>query len=548
MSFQIPKDLKEFNSLLFMPLLPIGINDVDVDRMMVHLLEMCVKQGRIRPSRTNVDAFDRYVKALCEHPAIGGLEGDDRRAVLQGWLQAAVIKIGRAGKDRSTPKMDYARPITIAAYRSGLPKSRSRNRGADVLIYHSMLDELARRQAETREAELSALVKEAYGRGLDLGGSLDDEPRYDGKTPLDVNALLALDFFDSFEERGAATKVKLDLEIAVPGAVRPLGRDAVSLLALYGPQLPPIEGTSRLAALLSLGLFQLPLRTALAVRQLLSTGSRPSDMLTSDSPNPLQIYCDFTMVSGSSSDDLARRCVQRDLDAMRQFFSDRMRLRSLFLALPIADPRLAQENSSLTEKLEELLGRVGDLSVIQALRMQVQQIENGLASEPDGQDGLDLIRELRAAGVDGADLITRILVESLAPKRGLENQIKWFWSTGGINKPYGILRGRQAVRTSWRYSPSDDLLVSILLAAFVRNDGMRSDGELGIEELLRRLEDRFGILIARAPEAFDSADARSGAAENRNAFIRRLQLLGCFEGLSDDFSAQFVRRPRAASA
>jgi hypothetical protein len=377
---------------------------------------------------------------------------------------------------------------------------------------------------------------------------LDDEPRYDGASSIDVTALLALKFFDGFEERGAAAKVKIDLEIAVPGAVRSLGRDAVNLLAFYGPLLPPVEGTGRLAAVLSLGLFQLPLRTALAARSLLSTGRRPEDMLSSAAPNPLQMYCDFTMVSGSPSDELSRRCVQRDLDAMRQFFSDRMRLRSLYLALPIADPELARENSSLTEKLEILLQRENDLSVLQALRMQVQQIENALQSEPDGQDGLDLIKDLRAAGVDGSDLITSVLVESLAPKRGLENQIKWFWSTGGINKSYGILRGRQAVRSSWRYSPSDELLVSLLLSAFVRKDGVRSDQELGIEELLNRFEERFGILIARPPYSLDSAEARAGATENRDAFIRRLQLLGCFEGLSDDFSAQFVRRPRMAIA
>ena len=64
--------------------------------------------------------------------------------------------------------------------------------------------------------------------------------------------------------------------------------------------------------------------------------------------------------------------------------------------------------------------------------------------------------------------------------------------------------------------------------------------------MLRRLHDRFGILIDRPPADFDSADARAGAAENLSAFTQRLKLLGCFQGLSDDFSAQFVTRPRAA--
>ena len=60
------------------------------------------------------------------------------------------------------------------------------------------------------------------------------------------------------------------------------------------------------------------------------------------------------------------------------------------------------------------------------------------------------------------------------------------------------------------------------------------------------MSERFGILIDRPPADFDSADARAGAAENLSAFTQRLKLLGCFEGLSDDFSAQFVTRPRVA--
>jgi hypothetical protein len=62
--------------------------------------------------------------------------------------------------------------------------------------------------------------------------------------------------------------------------------------------------------------------------------------------------------------------------------------------------------------------------------------------------------------------------------------------------------------------------------------------------VLERLEIRFGVLIDRPPADLDSAAARAGAAENLSAFTRQLKLLGCFEGLSDDFAAQFVTCPR----
>ena len=72
----------------------------------------------------------------------------------------------------------------------------------------------------------------------------------------------------------------------------------------------------------------------------------------------------------------------------------------------------------------------------------------------------------------------------------------------------------------------------------------RARTRMPIADLLARLEQRFGILIEKPPTEFDSADGRAGAAENLEAFRRQLQLLGCFSGLSDDFSAQYVTQPR----
>lgn len=81
---------------------------------------------------------------------------------------------------------------------------------------------------------------------------------------------------------------------------------------------------------------------------------------------------------------------------------------------------------------------------------------------------------------------------------------------------------------------------------FVDEGGQRTTSRLPIREVLARLEKRFGLLIASPPPDLDSADARAGAAENLAAFTQRMKLLGCYEGLSDDFSAQFVTRPREA--
>jgi hypothetical protein len=178
-----------------------------------------------------------------------------------------------------------------------------------------------------------------------------------------------------------------------------------------------------------------------------------------------------------------------------------------------------------------------------ALLMQIQSIHTELGDDTDGREFIDDVR--KSPGLSPADQLTAILVEGLR-KRGLENQVKWFYNTGGITKPYGLLAGTLRARSTWRYSPSDEALTTLLSMCFVEPDGKRTVRRLPIRNVLERLEQRFGILIDRPPAELDSADARAGAAENLAAFTRQLKLLGCFQGLSDDFTAQFVTQPREA--
>ena len=127
-------------------------------------------------------------------------------------------------------------------------------------------------------------------------------------------------------------------------------------------------------------------------------------------------------------------------------------------------------------------------------------------------------------------------------------QVLWYWSTGGINKSYGLLQGSFKNRSSWRYSPSDELLTALLLTCFTSESGRVTDNELEMGELISRLKIRYGIYITEPPPfAVGSAIAGQACSQNRAAFVSKLQLLGCFENLSDDFSAQLVRRPRKAN-
>ena len=268
-------------------------------------------------------------------------------------------------------------------------------------------------------------------------------------------------------------------------------------------------------------------------------------MQDDEAPNPLELYCDFTRVRGAASDELSRQCVQRDMEITRGFLDDRLLLRSLHDALDMLDDEDDGERIKtlpMTDRLVEMVGlREGqNIDAFATIRMQSIKVETERAG--DAEEDLELIATIRKAKMPAVDRLTALLVEGMG-EIGLKNQVKWFWNTGGIQKPYGLLTGSVNSRRSWRYAPSDDLLNALLLTCFTRRNAPRPRSQMTITDLLQEMEERFGILVDRPPAGFDSADNRAAAAANLEAFKRRLQLLGCFDGLSDDFSAQQVRNP-----
>jgi hypothetical protein len=533
MTFAIPKELKTLNSLVTNTVLPVELNDTDVDRMITRILELAVKRGRGASSRVDTRAYAMYLDRLQASPHLSGFDGERGLEILDGWVRSSILKEERAGLRRDVVQMGYLRPLTIAAYRSGLPKTTSRNRRADALTYQSMERTLVSAGSTNPSAEIEELFKQTFGRGVDLGTSPWHDPRYDGETELDIDTLLALRFLEGFEGSQNLSKERVRLDPPVPAAVDPLGRDLVSFLRLYGPRLPVAEAYAHVSAVIALRLFQLPLITARFVRGLLSAQTPQTSVA---------MYCDFVRRRGSASDEISRMCVIRDLEILRSFFGDRLLLRSLGEAA-VMMPEPPDLTGSAEEQLEALATAQSDPTMQMALGMQLQSIHVALDEESEGRA---FIEELRSAGgLSVADQLTAVLVEGLR-KRGLENQVKWFHSSGGINKPYGVLAGTLRARSTWRYSLSDEALATFLSMCFVDETGQRTENRLPIRQVIERLETRFGILIDRPPADFDSADARAGAAENLTAFTRQLKLLGCFEGLSDDFSAQFVTRPREA--
>jgi hypothetical protein len=97
---------------------------------------------------------------------------------------------------------------------------------------------------------------------------------------------------------------------------------------------------------------------------------------------------------------------------------------------------------------------------------------------------------------------------------------------------------------SWRYSPSDSLLLGMLNFVFSSDDGLRKREQMPLSELIALFGERLGICIDSVPQLQLGNETRVAALANREAFTRKLQVLGCFEGLSDDTDYQRVTAPR----
>ena len=543
MKIELPSDLRTF---AFRELTVVEPNDTDVERMLTQIFELAIKQGRTAGNLAAAKQYETKLLALAGSARVGGFDDTRGRAALDAWLRASVVEMGRVGRTRATEQMQYVRPNTVAVFRSGFP-SRSRHRGADLVVYREMLREVKARRPEDERDKAATWIHEQFTRAFGPGVIFSDPPKwaptYDGETDVDITALLSLYFLEEFDAKSATAAKESSYESPAPAATRPLGADVLDYIQAYGDRAPSLVMSQHLGALIGLRLFQLPLRTARATRALITTGELPPDMANESAANPLEQYVDFTGSKGSQSDLLARHCVQRDLEITRQFLWDRLYLLSIRTS-PAVKPTFANEALTAAEKIAEVAGAHQKPHVVTHLEYLISRIAEANETNDD-EDTISFLKAIQADTRPAADRLADVLVEALK-KRGYENAFKWFWSTGGIKTDFGILTGALNARSSWAYAPSDKLLASLLATVFARQGGGPAYAEMTITSVLQQFENRFGLLVNRPPSGSNSAETRAAAAENFEAFKYRLQLLGVFEGLSDDLDAQRVRNPLAS--
>lgn len=561
MKILLPKEVKSF---VFTELNLVELNNIEVDRLLPHIYELAIKGNRYGKALKDFSekAYETdYLPRLLARPSLQGFalitEGRD---VVDAWLRSSVVAFGRSGVSHKTAKMDYIRARTLAAYRAGFP-DRRRSRQADRVIYIQMLNEVERRQqAGLLPTDGNAIqvirewVRDSVGEGVTITDPPVWAPEYDGKTAIDISTLLSLFFLEGFTQDLDQKKEKTPLDAhyrtfpAVPAAAAPLGRDVVSYLLNYRHS-TPLQTAQHLTAILGIRLFQLPLRTSLAVHELIEmdsedirAGTLPSDMQTVDFANPLEQYVDFSGDPTSTSSELARSCVQRDLRLMQTGLRDRLTLLTVKRAAETSE-ELPAEYDKWTgpQRFSYLVEAVGNPILEPYFKADLQAIRKANLEKSEDEETLAYMQALGSSNRSALERLTEVVYEA-TKTRAPRASLAWFRDTGGLNRAIGMLAGDSLRRETWSYAPGNDLVTALLGIVFSNDHGVPRR-EMLLSEVLSNLAERFGLLIDRPPTEFDMVATRAAANANLDAFKRRLKLLGVFDGLSDDFNAQIVMNP-----
>jgi hypothetical protein len=593
-NFKFPKSFRNDRGLFSAnvdELIPVTFNETDVDRMMTQVAERLVRAGRHGPStKTSLTGLDGEVLtvrslalALQKSPRIVGFGDRYGAEALEGWLRSSLLIVKGQGKSRTGEVLDYLAPLTAASYRTGLPKNPQRNRRADELIYSLMRSYLDNLGVEAPAQLLRRYAQESIGKGVDFGMQPHRAPAYDGVSRIDINQLLALRLIELFQPSDAGTKPEKKDEfsgLAIPGAVIPFARDLVSLFQVMAGEggaagnWTTSDSFSALRSVIAIRLFQIPLRMGGAIRSAIETQEHSdlwsrlpeeeaNELLQNPWENPLQLYCDFTDVAGSASDQLAKNCVARDLDALRLFFRDRMLFRAVVQSASQTGGKSPFKGDpdnppNRREVFSNFLSGLGQEDYLRAATWYLNVVEETIRNPEEGERDEQSLRTLENARKSSPNALLAFgsLIAASREREGVEGLVKWLKATGGLQsvgmpKGYAILKGTEGHRATWKYRPADELILNLCDMCFLdppispeRPVALSKRKKMPLRELLKRLRSRYGLLIDAPPGEFNTPEFREAASENLKAFTAILRDSGSFETLSDDFAGQMVARPR----
>lgn len=566
MRIKLPKDLR---GVVFPRVLPIELNDFDIDLFLPTLFFKILAGGRGRARRVNdPTTIAAYIDQLAQHPALIGFDDPEGRRVLERLVYTALIVTGRVGRVRHSEQILSTVPYTLLAHKPGFPTEGSRQRNVDTFIYQALRDRIGGDRYGADDY-LRQHFKRIFGRGVSIGSLPMLGGEYDGTTDLDTLARLSIAFIDGMQTTaaGAPTRSK-DLSSACPMLANELAADLLRFLFAFYDKMPSQAFTYHLLALINFELFSYTLKLANAVNALVAQPEQlPPAMKDSFVSSPPQLYLDFTGMRTGLSFDMAAACVRRDMEAYQQFYLSNLLLRQLdsYVEALSRDRRrrtvldsLLEPNHSGPRYLQGLLLLQSHPDFGPELEASARTDENRIRQEnspgntDDEQEDLSWLDKVTSAADTDIGRVVALLAEGQIKKA--QSFVQWYRGVGGLTKPHGVLAGTPANRHSWRYAPSNDLLaVLVQLAATCIASDCQPDNvatrlaPFRLQEFLDFLTRRFGILIDRPPDSFKGADYAAAARDNLRAMQSRMRQMGIFRDLSDDFTVQRLTPPYSNS-
>lgn len=559
---KLPKDIVGFK---FDKLFAVEMNEYEPEMALPGLFYLIRSRGRERGGLTEATDTLHYASLLSQHDCAMGFSDDVGLRLAHKWSRTSFASIGRRGRSRDKgEQITYLYPLSFLTYKPSFPSQSSRHRNVHRFLFdlmfrasgqHVSWGDVVLGKAET-EPPLAALLRQAFSRGILLSPGKDLEGAYDGKTPLDTEVLASTYYLDGFKAVQPNPKKFPPLcSPALPAAARSVVRDLQCFVAAYAPRMPTLVLANHLVALIALELATYTLRLVSATNESVELGTAPGDMACGDQSGAdhLNLYCDLTEDRRSTSAELAGLCVGRDLEGIEHFFRASLTLRTLDRFAGSSDLRDRFETLQGPAYLLTLAELREDLYVKAQASVELRRIQAAWSADDTEEQGIALQEEERGLSQSDFDRLMDVLVAAQR-RRGVENYIKWYRSTCGLGKEYGLLTGSLRSRSTWRYALSHSLLetlvqLCVVLPEYRPFSGMRPGRELTtqlepmpvlLSDFLRFLRARFGILVDRPPDFRQDSEALQAAKTNLAALRERLRQMGLFVDLSDDFNAQYI--------
>lgn len=558
MKLKLPKSIV---GVKFPRVCTIELNDFDIDLFLPSLFFTILAQGKGKAKQVNdPKALTQFLEALAQHPRLEGFNDFDGKKLLERFVRTALITTGSAGRYRVAEQITSVVPYTLLAHKPGFPREGSRHRAADTFIYQILREYLG------EDKELRQFVKMVFGRGVIIGNMPELGGEYDEVTELDTLTHLSLAFLDGFKNTRPGISREKNVASPCPALTKEFAIDLLRYLFEYHRTMPMQAFTHHLLILINFELFNYTLKLVHSVNELVQNPEHlPSAMSEHGQGSPPQLYVDFTEASSGYSQEMAKACVRRDIETYQQFLESNLLLRQLDIYAeklkrnPRKRAALERVISPTLTGAEYLQGLLllrndpemnRDIAALASLDEDEIRRLNTQEDEEDNPEALDWLDALIDTAEDEVGRVISLLVEAQRSTT-ISHFIQWYWGVGGLKKPQGILRGAATSRRSWRYAPTNDVLAVLVQLAAVRlgTPTKQEQGEcvqpIRLQEFLRFLEERFGILVDRPPTSFEGAEYTAAARDNLRAMLRRLRQMGIFRDLSDDFTVQRLHPPYA---